>query len=163
MSFVDGYLPFFRQWLITRLLSAVYFSRLCLLLQCAQSTPPLLLHVFFSSLFIIQFFFMRQGSVCPGAMLVYPRGSCGNTTWCLFAHLLVCVSRARLELASGGAGALLFSQCNMAWISFVWAGGFFSAMCGSSVSASFLIYGAHKFCFFPLVAILDPRIPSIPF
>jgi hypothetical protein len=29
-----------------------------------------------------------------GAMLVYPRGSCGNTMCHLFAHLLVCVSQA---------------------------------------------------------------------
>jgi hypothetical protein len=35
-------------------------------------------------------------------------------------------------------------------------GGFFSAKCGSSVSARFLIYGAHTFCFLPLVAIFDP-------
>jgi hypothetical protein len=28
-----------------------------------------------------------------------------------------------LELASGGVGALLFSQCNVLWRIFVWAGG----------------------------------------
>jgi hypothetical protein len=33
------------------------------------------------------------------------------------------VSQAGLELASGGTSALLFSQCNMTWRSFVWAGG----------------------------------------
>jgi hypothetical protein len=48
-------------------------------------------------------------------MLVYPWGSCGNTACCLFAYLLVCVSQAGLELVSGGGGALLFSQCNLAW------------------------------------------------
>jgi hypothetical protein len=78
-----------------------------------------------------------------------------------------CVFQAGLELASGSVGALLLSQCNMAWRSIVWAGGsgcqsfdsswcFFSAKCGSSVSAKFLIYGAHAVCFCPLVAILDP-------
>jgi hypothetical protein len=33
--------------------------------------------------------------------------------------LLVCSSQAGLQPASGGAGALLFSQCNVAWRSFV--------------------------------------------
>jgi hypothetical protein len=33
------------------------------------------------------------------------------------------VSQASLERASGGMGALLFSQCNVAWRSFVQAGG----------------------------------------
>jgi hypothetical protein len=37
------------------------------LLQCAQSTPPPLLRILFSSLFIIQFFFPRWGSDCPGS------------------------------------------------------------------------------------------------
>jgi hypothetical protein len=42
--------------------------------------------------------------------------------------LFVCISQAGLELASGSAGALLFSQCNMVWRSFVQAGssGFWS-------------------------------------
>jgi hypothetical protein len=35
---------------------------------------------------------------------------------------LLDVSQASLELASGGTGALLFFQCNVAWRSFVWAG-----------------------------------------
>jgi hypothetical protein len=37
-------------------------------------------------------------------------------------------------------------------------GGFFSAKCGSSVSARFLIYGSHAVCFLPPVAILDPPL-----
>jgi hypothetical protein len=64
------------------------------------------------------------------------------------------VSQAGLELVSGSARALLFSQCNIAWRNFIWAGDlgyqsfdsswcFFSAKCGSSISARFLIYGAH--------------------
>jgi hypothetical protein len=36
---------------------------------------------------------------------------------------LLDVSQAGLEPVSGGTGALLFSQCNVAWRSFVWAGG----------------------------------------
>jgi hypothetical protein len=83
-----------------------------------------------------------------GAMLVYPRRGWGNTV----CHLVLtcwsaeCLPRG-LELASGGVGALLFPQCNVAWRSFPWARGsgcqsfdfpccFISAKCGSSVSAS---------------------------
>jgi hypothetical protein len=56
----------------------------------------------FSSLFVIQFlgfcccccfiFCRVEDQSVQGAMLVYPRGSCGDTKCCLFAHLLVCVS-----------------------------------------------------------------------
>jgi hypothetical protein len=78
---------------------------------------------------------------------------------------LVCISQAVLEPASGGAGALLFSQCNMAWRNFVMAGGsgcqsfayswcFFPTKCCSSVSARFFIYRAHAVT---LVTILDPQ------
>jgi hypothetical protein len=67
---------------------------------------------------------------------------------------LLDISQAGLEPASGGMGALLFSQFNVAWSSFVPAGGsecesfdaswwFCSAKCGYSISAKFLIYGAH--------------------
>jgi hypothetical protein len=56
-------------------------------------------------------------------MLVYARGGCGDTMCHLFAHLLVCISQAGLEPASGGAGSLLFSQCNVLRRSFVQAGG----------------------------------------
>jgi hypothetical protein len=38
-------------------------------------------------------------SLSRGAMLVYPRGGCGSTTYCLFAHLLVCISQVGLEPA----------------------------------------------------------------
>jgi hypothetical protein len=89
------------------------------LLRCAQCTLCPLVHVLFSSLFIIQgfcfVFFGDGGQTVQGAMLVYPRGSCGNTACHLFAHLLVCISQAGLEPPSGGTGALLFSQCNMVW------------------------------------------------
>jgi hypothetical protein len=58
--------------------------------------PPLLLHALFSSLFIIQVFFLPrvEVSLSRGAMPVYPRGGCGSTTCHLFAHLLVCISQA---------------------------------------------------------------------
>jgi hypothetical protein len=98
-----------------------YFFRPCLLkVHMGFSSLPLppspasLLHVLFSSLFVIQvFFFAGCGSAWPGSMLVYPRSGCGNTMCHLFAHLLVCISQAGLEPASGGMGVLLFSQCNM--------------------------------------------------
>jgi hypothetical protein len=51
-------------------------------------------------------------------MLVYPGGGCGSTVCHFIAHLLVCVSQADLEPASGGVGALLVFQCNVAWRSF---------------------------------------------
>jgi hypothetical protein len=64
-------------------------------------------------------------------------------------------------------GALRFFQCNVAWRSFPLARGsgcqsfdsswcFISTKCGSSVSAIFLICGAHAVCFCTLVTILDP-------
>jgi hypothetical protein len=92
---------------------------------------------------------------------------------CEYRVILICspvglpdVSQASLEPVSGGMGALLFSQCKVAWRSFVWTGGsgcwsfdsfwcFFSAKCGSIVSARFLIYRTHTVCFCPLVTILD--------
>jgi hypothetical protein len=64
------------------------------------------------------------GSVCPGGYA----GLSQRKLW-EYRVPLICspfgllyVSQAGLELASGGAGALLFSQCNMALRSFVWAG-----------------------------------------
>jgi hypothetical protein len=74
-----------------------------------------------------------------------------------------------LELASGSARTLLFSQFNVVWRSFVCLGGsgcwsfnsflcFFSAKCDFSVSARFLIYGAHTVWFCTLVSILDPLL-----
>jgi hypothetical protein len=92
----------------------------------------------------------------PGVVVGIPYAAYLLTCW-------ACVS----QLASGSVQALLFFQCNVAWRSFVWAAHsgchsfdssscFFSAKCGSSISAKFLIYGAHVVCFCPLAAILDP-------
>jgi hypothetical protein len=114
--------------------SASYCCRLCflnvhlescpsLLLQCNQSTPLSLLHVLFCSLFIIQcFLFSGLGSVCP-------RGYAGlSQGWLWEYHVLLICSPVDLRLPSKfGASiwwwALLVSQCNVAWRSFVWAGG----------------------------------------
>jgi hypothetical protein len=84
--------------------------------------PALSVCVLFNPLFIIQFFLWGGCQSVQGAMLVYPRGGCGSTTCHLFAHLLVCISQAGLEPASGSTGALLVSQCNVAWRSFLWLG-----------------------------------------
>jgi hypothetical protein len=72
--------------------------------------------------------------------------------------LLVCISRAGKDLASGCAGVLLVSPYNVAWRSYVQAGGlevsefcfflvFSSAKCSSSVSAIFDLWSSH--CLFP--------------
>jgi hypothetical protein len=137
MSFVDCYLPYFRQRLITHPLWAL-LNFLALFTECwcgdqlfalppfssaLRAPHPLCCVFLFSFLFIIiQFCFVflwSMGQSVQGAILAYPRGSCGNTACRLFAHLLVCVCQAGLEQASGGVGALLFSQCNVAWRSFV--------------------------------------------
>jgi hypothetical protein len=106
LSFVDRYLPYLKQWLITHPLSALlpfwslFTESSCgdPLLGCAYGTlPPLCSMFFFSSLFIILFFLWGGGQSVQGAMLVYPRGGCGSTTCHLFAHLLVCVSHAGLS------------------------------------------------------------------
>jgi hypothetical protein len=85
------------------------------------STPPFCCVSF--SVPCLSFFCMVLVSLPQEAILVYPSSCCGNTACRLFAHLLVWVSQAGLEPASAGEGALLFSQCNVAWRSFVRAGG----------------------------------------
>jgi hypothetical protein len=128
MCFVYHYLPCFRQWLITCPLSfPVFFIEsscgdqlLASSSPVPQTTPCFQFLVYYSVFF---FFLQGRGQSVQGAMLVYPMGSCGNTTWHLFAHLLVCVSQAGLEQVSGVTWAPLFSQCNMAWRSFVQPGG----------------------------------------
>jgi hypothetical protein len=111
---------------------------------------------------------VRGKSVCPGGCAGLSQGWLGEYRMMLDAHLfgMLNVSHAGLESASGGTGALLFSQCNVVW-SLEWAMGsecwsfdsswcFISNKCDSRVSARFLIYRAHAVCFHALVAILDP-------
>jgi hypothetical protein len=186
MSFVDSYLPYFKQELITCPLLALlpfqslfteslHKDQLLALPPCPvlseHPTPHATCSISVPCLFIYLFFLQGRGQSIQGAKLVYPRDSCGDTMFHLFAHLLVCISQAGLEPTSDSTGALLFSQYNVVWRSFVQARGsgcqgsdsswwfFFSAKYGSSISAKFLIYGAHTVCFCPLVPILDP--PSI--
>jgi hypothetical protein len=136
-------------------------SPVCSKHSTLSAACPFLFLIYYSVLFFLR----GGGQSVQGAILVYPRGGCGNTVCCLFAHLLVCIAQAGLE-PSSSEGILLFSQCNIAWRSFLWVGGSgcqsfayswwsFSAKCGSSITERFLIYGAHTVCFLPLVAILD--------
>jgi hypothetical protein len=154
--------------------SALGFSPL---LWCPYSTPPPLLCVSFQ-FFVYCSFFCFVLCFCRGEEVSLPRGLCCfipwvargilHDTWCSPVGMLD-VSQAGLELVSGGAGALLVSQCNVAWRNFVRARGsgcqsfdsswyFISSKCGSSVSARFLIYGAHSVCFCALLGILDPPL-----
>jgi hypothetical protein len=101
MSFVDYYLPYFRQQLTTGLLLALLpfqplFTECSHRDQLLASPPfssvlsashPLCCAFVFSSLFIVQFFvlfcFVFAGqavSSAQGAILAYPRGGWGNTT-----------------------------------------------------------------------------------
>jgi hypothetical protein len=78
-------------------------------------------HVLFQFLVYYSFFFVGQGSVCPGGYAGLSQG------WLWEYHVMLVglpdVSQAGVELTSGVSGALLFSQCNVAWRSFVCAGG----------------------------------------
>jgi hypothetical protein len=138
---------------------------------------PLCCVLVFSSLFIVQILFcFVLFCFLQGLWLVCLEGYAGfsqawlrgipHDTWCSPVGLPN-VSQAVLEPVSGGVGALLFSQCNMAWRSFPRASrsGYWrfdsswcsiSTKCSSSISGIFLIYSAHAVCFCILVAILGP-------
>jgi hypothetical protein len=127
MSFVDHHLPYFRQYLITRLLLVIlplFTESLCgdqLLASPPFSHEPTAFCPFccmfiFSSMFIVQGFFffllLCRRLVCPGGyadlsqewLWEYP-----HDAWFSPVGLLD-VSQADLEPASGDTGALLFSQ-----------------------------------------------------
>jgi hypothetical protein len=137
--------------------------------QCTQSTLPPLLGVLFSCLFIIQvvFPFCRAGvslsrGLCwfiPGVAVRVPRAAYLLTCWPasprqVWSWCWQCRSPRGFSAQRGvenlcvgwGFGS---QGCASSW----W---FFCAKCGSSISARFLIYGAHAICFLPLVSILDP-------
>jgi hypothetical protein len=189
MSFVDCYLLYFRQRFITPLQSTLlpFQPFVCwkFMWRSAPCSPPFsgaltppsppCCVLVFSSLFIQLFafvfvFVLQGGGISLSRRLCWFIPQVGGgilcDACCSLAGLLN-VSQAGLELVSGGIGALLFSQCNMAWRSFVqakvsgcwsfdsfWC--FISTKCGTSFSARFLIYGAHVVCFCTLVASLDP-------
>jgi hypothetical protein len=146
------------------------------LLWYTQSTLPSLLSVLFSSLFIIQVFFVvlfcvfvfaGWGSVCPGDYAGLSQG------WLWEYWMLLICSPVGLDLPNQ-----VWSQHLAVWepswfLSVRWyteafcrlgvqvvrvlliLGVFFPSKCGSSVSARFLIYRSHATCFLPLITILD--------
>jgi hypothetical protein len=96
------------------------------LLQCAFRIPAPLLCVSFQFFVYCSVFFWGEESVCPGGYAGLSQEWLGEYCVSLDVHLfgLLDVSLlAGLELVSGGVGALLFSQCNVVWRSFLWAGG----------------------------------------
>jgi hypothetical protein len=113
----------------------------------------------FIAYYLVGDFFLFFGIFLQGRGSVCPEGYAGLSQGWLWecCIMLICspvglpdVSQPGLVPASGSMGALLFSQCNVAWRSSIWAGGsghqsfdsswcFFSAKCGSNVSARFLI------------------------
>jgi hypothetical protein len=146
----------FRQQLITCSLSALLpFQSLFTetqrsapcsspLLWCTYSTQTSLLHVSFQFLIysVFFFFFVGQGVVLPRGLCWFipvVAGGILHDAWCSSVGLLN-VSQVGLEPASGSMGALLFSQYNVAWRSFIWARSFdsfwcfISAKCGFSIS-----------------------------
>jgi hypothetical protein len=126
------YLPYFRQWLITYpLLALLSFQALFIESLCgdqllafppfsgALTAPHPLCCVFlFSSLFIIQFLFLF---VFAGWECQSVQGAGLSQGWLWEYHvMLICspvglldVSQPGLELASGSARTLLFSQFNV--------------------------------------------------
>jgi hypothetical protein len=134
MSFVDWYLPCFRQWLITHpllalLLSNHLFTNVCMEIS-SLPLPPYVVHLQSSSplccLQVFRGFFLWGGQFVKGAMLIYPRGGWGSTAWCLALTCLVCWMSPRQFWSQHPVmvvSALLFSQCNVMWRSFLWSGG----------------------------------------
>jgi hypothetical protein len=131
MSFVDCYLPFFRQWLITHPLSALVLfqpllkvsmeisSLLLPLLWCAISNSALLLCVSFQSfVYCSVFCFVRGGVSLPrGLCWFIPAVARGIPcdAWCSPVWSAKCLPSRETLPVSGSATALLFSQCNVAW------------------------------------------------
>jgi hypothetical protein len=146
------------------------------LLWCTYSIPPPLLCAPFQFL-IIQFFCVSVWgggvSLSSGLGWLVPGVAVGIPCALICSPVgLMDVSQAGLEPVSGGAGALLFFRCNMVQRSFVQPGGsgccspesslcFFSAKCGPSISAMFLIHKAHTVCFCALITMLDPPLSAI--
>jgi hypothetical protein len=96
------------------------------LVHLCHATP--LLHVHFQFLVYFQSFsfFLWGGVVSPSRGLCWfiPGVAVGipSDAWCSSVGLPD-VSQAGLETASGDVGAVLFSQCKVAWRNFVRAGG----------------------------------------
>jgi hypothetical protein len=106
MSFVDCYLPYFRQQLITSLLLALlpfqplfteslHRDQLLALppfSSVLSASCPLCCVLVFSSLFIqLFFYFLQGGSVCPGGYAGLSQRWLGEYRVMLGAYLLVCL------------------------------------------------------------------------
>jgi hypothetical protein len=177
MIYVDRYLPYFRQWLITHpLLLLLLFQPFvywrfaqrwapCLSppsLVCFQSSHPLCCVLVFSLLF--SFFFpgvslpRGLGWFIPGVAVGMPCDA-----WCSPVWLAKC-------LPSRFGARIWWWQQPSCFLSVTWCGEargsrcqdfdspwcFISTKYGSRISARFLIHGAHAVWFCALVAILDP-------
>jgi hypothetical protein len=127
--------------------------------------PPHLCASFQFIVYCSIFFCRVGGQSAQGAMLVYPRHDWGYLVLSCLAYQMSPKQVWSQSLAA--AVAHLFSQYNVVWRCFVQARSsgcwsfdspwcFNPAKCGSSISARFLIHGAHAVCFCTLVAILDP-------
>jgi hypothetical protein len=104
MSFVDRYLPYFWQQLISHLLSgplpfSALFTESSQENQLCSPSPfssalkaphPLCCMSFSVSCLLSNFFLKGVGQTVQEIMLVYFSSSYGNTACCLFAHFLVC-------------------------------------------------------------------------
>jgi hypothetical protein len=188
MSFVDHYLLYFRQLLITSPFWPFCLSSFCLLKVCIEISffPPLtlchtsshsvpLLCVSFQFLvYCSVFFFFLWGSGLSAQGLCWfilrVVGEKLREAWCSPGGLPN-VSQAGLEPTSDGMAAPLFSQCDVVWRSFPQARGsgcwsfdspccFISSKSGSSVSVRFWSLRAHTVCFCAIVAILDQSLKS---
>jgi hypothetical protein len=145
----------------------------------AQSTLSSLLHVLFSSLFIIQGFFVSVFVFCRSGVSL-SRGLCwfipGVAVVILHAtYFLTCWSVSPKQVWSWHLVAqepscflsVTWHVEALYWLGVQWCQNpvsswwFFSANCDSSISARFLIYRVPTVCFLPLVTILDPPCPSL--
>jgi hypothetical protein len=120
MRFVDCNLTYFRQRLVTNLLSvllafqplfaeSLHGDQLLIypLLRCASSFPPTLLCASFHFVIYAGVFLQVGVSVCPGDDTGLSQGWLGEYHVMLGAHLfgLPNVSQAGLKLASGSVGS----------------------------------------------------------
>jgi hypothetical protein len=192
MSFVDHYLPYFGQRLITHPLSSVLpFQPLFTESSCRDqllalslsfgaliAPHPLYCMFVFNSLFIVQLvFFVGWVSVCPGSYAGLSQGWLWEYHMTLGAHLLVCwmspkqVWSLRLAVQEPSCflsvmwhGEALYGLEVQGVEVLILLGASFLPSVAPSVSARFLIYGAHAVCFCLLLhssPILDP--PNQPF
>jgi hypothetical protein len=139
MSFVDCYLSYFRQRLITSSLLALLPFHQPLFTECSRGDqllappsfsgalaaprPPLLC-VSFWFLVYCSFFFLCGTIIVPRGQCWFISGVLWEYPMMLGAHLLVCWMSPKHVWSWHllAIRALLFSQCNVVWRRFLWAG-----------------------------------------